>query len=175
VILVDWPIFSSDAIKSTVKVITSRSEKKRKGAKDRDSSSRSSGLGSVSGSGSDLDLAGLEVEGTLFFDHQPVALLAVEPSYVHPLMDAALFRLLHRVPSLQLVLAVRETFFSHSTSTRHRMVSIVFICYHHGDNLVFDTTSCVLILRFKLTLSRIYHKSSIYTGMGTDTSSSPME
>jgi hypothetical protein len=52
---------------------------------------------------------------------QPVALFAAHPTFCHPLMDEVLFRILHACPSLQIVVAVSSSFFSHATSPRQRM------------------------------------------------------
>ena len=45
-----------------------------------------------------------EIEGRIFFEGQPVAVYAADPSYCHPLMDEVLFRVMHSCPSLQIII-----------------------------------------------------------------------
>ena len=56
------------------------------------------------------------IEGQVFFAEQPVAVIPLEPSYVHPLMDEALFGILRANPSLHMVLVVPDTFMPHQKS-----------------------------------------------------------
>ena len=48
-----------------------------------------------------LDFAPAEVEGQIFFEGQPVALVPLLPMYLHPLMDETLFKILRANPLLQ--------------------------------------------------------------------------
>lgn len=61
-----------------------------------------------------------DLEGPIFFEGQAVALLPVDPSLVHPLMDGVLYRLLRACPQLSLVLAIPASFLAHS-DPEHRM------------------------------------------------------
>jgi hypothetical protein len=42
-----------------------------------------------------------EQEGQIFFEGQPVAIIAAHPTHVHPLMDDTIFKLMHAVSTLQ--------------------------------------------------------------------------
>lgn len=57
-----------------------------------------------------------ELEGRIFFPGQPVMVLAAHPTMVHPLMDESIFRILRAVPTLQLVIAVVDSFNSYATA-----------------------------------------------------------
>lgn len=72
-------------------------------------------------SSDDLRFTSSEVEGRIFFDGQPVAVIAAHPIYCHPLMDEVIFRLMHSCPSLQVVIAISSSFFDHEQVPRHRM------------------------------------------------------
>jgi hypothetical protein len=80
-----------------------------------------------------------EQEGQIFFEGQPVAIIAAHPTHVHPLMDDTIFKLMHTIPTLQVsgarecyfpynykmfiiqvVLVLPEAFFSHATDVRQR-------------------------------------------------------
>jgi hypothetical protein len=63
----------------------------------------------------------MEIEGKIFFENQPVAVLPVYPSYVNPLMDELLFKIMRSVPSLHVVLALPESFFTHARDAKHKI------------------------------------------------------
>jgi len=63
----------------------------------------------------------LETEGRIFFDNQPVAVLPIHPAYMHPLMDDVLFKIMRSVPSLHVVLALPEMFFTHVQDSKHKI------------------------------------------------------
>ena len=73
------------------------------------------------GSSDDLRFTSSEVEGRIFFDGQPVAVIAAHPVYCHPLMDEVIFRLMHSCPSLQVVVVISSSFFGHAPVPRHIM------------------------------------------------------
>jgi hypothetical protein len=58
----------------------------------------------------DLHFIPNELEGKVFFEGQPVALLPIDPSFLHPLMDEALISLLHSIHDLQLLIVIPEIF-----------------------------------------------------------------
>ena len=62
-----------------------------------------------------------EIEGQFFFEGQAVAVLPVYPMQVHPLMDDTIFKIMLSVPTLQVVLVLPDSFFSHTRDLRHRM------------------------------------------------------
>lgn len=66
----------------------------------------------------------VDLDGQIFFSGQPVALLPLHPSQLHPLMDETLVKLLQACPSLQLVLALPAEYFAYglTTGTRHKIV-----------------------------------------------------
>ncbi len=50
-----------------------------------------------------------------------MAVLPVYPSYVSPLMDELLFKIMRSVPSLHVVLALPEGFFTHARDAKHKI------------------------------------------------------
>ena len=59
-----------------------------------------------------LGFVPLEVEGQVFFEDQPSAILPCHPSQLHPLMDTTIFKLMHAAPSLHLVLVLPRIYFA---------------------------------------------------------------
>ena len=62
-----------------------------------------------------------EVEGQIFFEGQPVAVIPLVPMYMHPLMDEVIFKIMRAVPLMQVVLVLPDSFFSHVQDPRHKM------------------------------------------------------
>lgn len=77
--------------------------------------------GGTAGDGPPPDV---DLDGQIFFSGQPVALLPLHPSQLHPLMDETLVKLLQACPSLQLVLALPAEYFAYGLTTgrRHKIV-----------------------------------------------------
>jgi len=61
----------------------------------------------------DMFFTSYEHEGKIFFENQPVALLPIYPYHLHPLMDEVLFKIMRAVPTLQILLAIPDSFLSH--------------------------------------------------------------
>ncbi len=63
--------------------------------------------------------------GSFYFaanKHAPVMILVVQPSAVHPIMDAHILDILRAVPTLQLLIGVPDSFMSHlGNNPRRRM------------------------------------------------------
>ena len=57
----------------------------------------------------------------VFFDGQPVALLPVYPSQLHPLMDEVLFKIMRTVPELHLVLVLPDCYYTHTTDYKNKI------------------------------------------------------
>ncbi len=70
---------------------------------------------------SSLLFSPLEIEGKVFFEGQPVAVLPLFPTSAHPLMDEVLFKIMHSVPALHVVLALPDSFFSHLQDAKHKV------------------------------------------------------
>jgi hypothetical protein len=100
VVLLDWPVFTPAAIRTTVELITTGGS----GASAGDTDTRSDHVTAIS------DFSPRDIEGDIFFDDQAVAIIPFHPSYVHPLMDEAIFQILKAVPELQVVIALPETY-----------------------------------------------------------------
>ena len=96
---------------------------------------RSSGrVGAGSGGGDSAragDIGGasvasdIDLDGQIFFTGQPVALLPLHPAQLHPLMDEVLIKILQACPSLQIVIALPQEYFSYgltAAGTRHKIV-----------------------------------------------------
>ena len=97
VVLLDWPIFTPSAIKTVVEFVINPSDADAPGGR----SIQSPVIPNFSPR---------DIEGDIFFDDQAVAIIPFHPSYVHPLMDEAIFQLLRAVPDLQVVIALPETY-----------------------------------------------------------------
>ena len=88
VLLVDWKIFTQTSISHMAQITTDSITHKDQ---------QNSGVN--------------EMEGRIFFEGQPVAVYAADPSYFHPLLDEVLFRIMHSSSSLQIVIGKRRTSF----------------------------------------------------------------
>lgn len=103
VILLDWPIFTPASI---IGIVSSFEEE----STSSDPTSSVSPDSHHHASPHDLHFIPSELEGKVFFDGQPVALLPIDPSYFHPLMDDALITLLNSIHDLQILLVIPEIF-----------------------------------------------------------------
>lgn len=100
VVLLDWPVFTPSAINTAVDFIldpTMTTDSTR-------ASSRADQQSAIP------DFSPRDVEGDIFFEDQTVAIIPFHPSYVHPLMDEAIFLILKAVPDLQVVIALPEAY-----------------------------------------------------------------
>jgi hypothetical protein len=70
---------------------------------------------------SSLGYPAYELEGQIFFEGQAVAVLPVDPSALHPLMDQYLFRILHACPHLTLLLVLHSSFLSATANPAFRL------------------------------------------------------
>ncbi len=68
-----------------------------------------------------LNFAPQEIEWQVFFQGQPVAVLPVYPTHMHPMMDDVLFKIMHACSSLHVVLVLPQSFFGHVLDVRHKM------------------------------------------------------
>lgn len=111
VVLVDWPIFTPKAIAAIAdmalkatppigRIGRSPSEREEVDSRPEEESSLEP----------ETVFSPTEVEGRLFFEGQAVALLPLDPCYVHPLMDEAIFSLLRSVPHMQVVIVLPEVY-----------------------------------------------------------------
>eukprot|EP00981_Chlorochromonas_danica_P011592 scaffold4140_cov178-Ochromonas_danica.AAC.5 len=115
VVLLDWPLLTSQRLRGTLQGIQS----------DNDANANRKGGSSDHSSSSSLDntlaFISLESEGKIFFDGQPVAVLPFDPSFLHPLMDETIFKLMRAIPSLQIVLALPQSFQGHAQDVKHQI------------------------------------------------------
>jgi hypothetical protein len=139
VIMIDWPILTSKVIQSISKSIIS----------DESANAHRKNVAGVNTQNSEktnndydntdpLKFLSLEIEGPIFFEGQPVAVIPIYPSYLHPIMDNAIVKLMHLVSSLQVVLVVSDNYLSHSKNVRHKLSwarQLVRRLWSHGDNL----------------------------------------
>jgi hypothetical protein len=139
VIMIDWPILTSKVIQSISKSIIS----------DESANAHRKNVAGVNTQNSEktnndydntdpLKFSSLEIEGPIFFEGQPVAVIPIYPSYLHPIMDNAIVKLMHLVSSLQVVLVVSDNYLSHSKNVRHKLSwarQLVRRLWSHGDNL----------------------------------------
>jgi hypothetical protein len=94
VVRVDWPLLTAQAIKDVAAM-----------AEDE-----------ASQGDREFPFPPHELEGPIFFEGQAVAMLAVDPSHVHPLMDQTLFGLLQSCQHLTIVLVIPASFLAHSNA-----------------------------------------------------------
>ena len=148
VILVDdWPLLTAASIESSIQIIqmdnnamnnrkvnvgSSASSSSSSSPSSSSPSSASSGASSSSG-GADITssltsfaimedyFAPNEFEGKIFFKDQPVAILPIYPTYIHPLMDEIIFKIMRSVPVLQILLVIPDSFLTHIRDNRHKL------------------------------------------------------
>jgi hypothetical protein len=125
VVLLDWPLLTPavvHGVASTVAADEASAANRRSQRSQDENRSPSTGGNSPGGDPlQDLAFTPLEIEGRIFFDNQPVAVLPVYPTYIHPLMDELLFKIMRSVPSLQVVIALPESFFTHARDAKHKI------------------------------------------------------
>lgn len=126
VVLLDWPVMTTRVIQAVASSVAS-SISSTSGSGGSSANTGNSGSG---GSNSDnthtntldtLMFAPLETEGRIFFENQPVAVLPIHPAYLHPLMDDVLFKIMRSVPSLHVVIALPDMFFTHVRDSKHKI------------------------------------------------------
>jgi tetratricopeptide (TPR) repeat protein len=137
VLIVDgWPLLTATSIESFISILhLDNSAANNRKSQSGSSTSASSGNSPSAISASSPDIAGSltslaiiedyfspnEYEGKIFFKDQPVAILPIYPTYVHPLMDDVLFQIMRAVPVLQVLVVVPDTFFTHLRDSRHKL------------------------------------------------------
>ena len=108
VVLVDWPVFTPYAIANMADMALRADTP----SQDTKKAPLSSAKDTVHQEEPEIEVTftPTEVEGRVFFDGQAVALIPLDPSYVHPLMDEAIFALLRSVPHMQVVIVLPEVY-----------------------------------------------------------------
>ena len=139
VVMIDWPILTSKVIQSISKSIVAdelaNAHRKNVAGVNPQNSEISNDDYDKTDS---LKFSSLEIEGPIFFEGQPVAVIPIYPSYLHPLMDDAIVKLMHLVSSLQVVLVVSDSYLSHSKNVRHKLSwarQLVRRLWSRSDNL----------------------------------------
>jgi hypothetical protein len=161
VVLLDWPLLTPAVVQGIARTVaadeaTSASRKTQSSSGSRESAGAYGRT--ADGHGSSLDDAShamlfspMEIEGKIFFENQPVAVLPVYPSYVSPLMDELLFKIMRSVPSLHVVLALPESFFTHARDAKHKiswarkLVRRLWARYVAAPGLLFSRSVCYLL------------------------------
>jgi tetratricopeptide (TPR) repeat protein len=137
VLIVDgWPLLTASSIESFISLLhldnsAANNRKSQSGTSTSSTAPHSpSAISSMSPdiAGSVTSLAIMEdyfspneYEGKIFFKDQPVAILPIYPTYVHPLMDDVLFQIMRAVPILQILIVVPDSFFTHLRDSRHKL------------------------------------------------------
>lgn len=122
VVLLDWPLMSSEIVQDVTLSVTSdsnsQSNRRAQHSGDSEASFNHNVLEeNVSGS----MFTPLETEGKIFFEGQPVAVLPLYPTFMHPMMDEVIFKIMRSVSSLHLVIALPDTFFTHAHDAKHKI------------------------------------------------------
>ena len=131
VVLLDWPIMTPTVVKHVAHLVSSdesstqhRQTQTSAGSKAGSAGSSRPATESVYGGGHTAAatvFSPLEIEGRVFFDGQPVAVLPIYPTYMHPLMDETIFKIMRAVSSLHLVVALPDTFFTNAKDSKHQI------------------------------------------------------
>ena len=124
VILIDWHILTPKTIQEVTKGIVTAENIRTNN--ENQASTGYKGLSSPQFSELDDSLihkkvSYLEIEGQIFFDNQPVALLPFDPTYLHPLLDDVIFKIMRSSTSLQVVIVIPETFLHHVKDPSQKM------------------------------------------------------
>ena len=122
VVLLDWPVLTPQVVQSVA--ATATADESTAANRRTKSSNSNSGVGLSSmpdDASAALLFSPLEIEGRIFFENQPVAVLPVYPTYVSPLLDELLFKIMRSVPALHVVLALPESFFTHTRDAKHKI------------------------------------------------------
>lgn len=136
VVLLDWPILTPQVVQGIAQTVTTdeTSAQHRRTQASNPSSNLPSQFASaftahaarttetaLDDSINTMFFSPLEIEGKIFFENQPVAVLPIYPTYVNPLMDDVLFKIMRAVPSLHVVLALPDSFFTHAREAKHKI------------------------------------------------------
>lgn len=133
VVLLDWPVMTPElVVEMTNNVVTQEMLAQRTAAAQaaKSSSSGSSGSSSpeaavaaesIESSMHTMMFNPLEIEGRVFFEGQPVAVLPLDPTHIHPLMDNLLFKIMRAIPALHLIVALPESFMAHVQDAKHKI------------------------------------------------------
>ena len=116
VVVIDWPIFTSHTVENVFKSVSAQSDETvPNGAVDiRLKPSESKPSNTQPRPNLNIYDNIIESEGQIFFDNQPVAIIASHPSYLHPLMDNVLIKILKETAAcqLQILLVLPDIHFS---------------------------------------------------------------
>ena len=147
VVLLDWPLLTPSVVQSIAQTVTTdeasatnrRTQSSQQGSSAGDKSTAGSynskinnnnnyNINNINSNQRGMDdsaqtflFSPMEIEGRLFFENQPVAVLPVFPTYVSPLMDELIFKIMRSVPSLHVVLALPDSFFTHARDLKHKV------------------------------------------------------
>jgi hypothetical protein len=116
VVLVDWPLLPVASILELAGAAATSGASNVANNHTSSASSAGGGLGTGSGAtgggGTSLGFVPLEIEGQVFYEDQPVAVLPLHPSQVHPLMDEVIFKIMQSAPNLHMILVLPRVYFT---------------------------------------------------------------
>ena len=120
VVLVNLPLLTGASIRAMAAEVLLQAAAAANG-------SSSTGKGTGTGAWADADTGTaqtLDLDGQIYFQGQPVALVPAHPSQLHPAMDEILLKLLQATASLHVVLVLPEQYFSYglAAAPRHKAV-----------------------------------------------------
>ena len=130
VVLLDWPIITPELVVEMTHNVVNLELASQRAAAQASKSSNSSSAASVDTTMSAESLENsmhtmmfnpLEIEGKVFFEGQPVAVLPLDPTHIHPLMDNLLFKIMRAIPALHLIVALPESFMAHVQDSKHKI------------------------------------------------------
>lgn len=107
VVLLDWPLLTENMLVNTITMTHQDETIKQHRTSTQHEHDQT------------LSFASTENE-KISFD-QPVAVLSFDPSYIHPLMDELLFKLMRTLPALQIVLVLPASFHPHAVDVKHQI------------------------------------------------------
>jgi len=141
IIFINWEILTPKIVQEVSKAIVAAENIRANNENQASTGYKGSSLSQMS----ELDdslihkrVSYLEIEGQIFFDNQPVALLPFDPTYLHPLLDDVIFKIMRSSTSLQVVLVIPETFLHHIKDQSQKMCwarKLVRRLWTRGGNL----------------------------------------
>lgn len=110
VVVLDWPVLTSQTVGDIAKSVSALPDAGGSGT-----TKQRGGSGAHTHSNANSRQY-VESDGQIFFEGQPVAVLAIHPSFLHPMMDSMLVKILQETTAsqLQLLLILPDHYFSNS-------------------------------------------------------------
>jgi hypothetical protein len=117
VVLLDWPLLPSATIQELASLAAVSGSSSSFGGTTSNhhhntTNMASEGTATPTPGVHNLGFVPLEVEGQVFFEDQPVAVLPLHPGQLHPLMDEVIFKIMQAAPHLHLILVLPRVYFT---------------------------------------------------------------